>query len=417
MAFCGLDFGTSNSTFGYSENKKICLVGLENDKPTLPSAIFYNFDSNDIFYGRAAIGEYVDGEFGRLMRSLKSILGTPLMHDKTMIQGKSVSFTDIISNFVLEMKNRAELNTGQVFDQVIMGRPVHFIDGNEIADKSAEDALKLAAEKAGFKDVLFQYEPIAAALDYEQTVQKEEIALIVDLGGGTSDFSVVRISPEKSKLEDRKDDILSTGGIHIGGTDFDRKLNLSTVMPHLGYRSAYKEDPNMEMPTIYHHDLATWHKIHFLYEKETLITLKSLARRMQERTKVERLIRIIEEKEGHRLAIGVEQVKIDLTSADNTKLTLDYVDDGLALDIGRSDFYTAIAHDVSRISEQIKLTVSDAGLNMNDITKIFMTGGSTAIPLVRETVVDLFKGVDVVDGDRFGSVGVGLAVDAMRRFS
>ncbi|MFT7144078.1 MAG: putative chaperone protein [bacterium] len=416
MAFCGLDFGTSNSTFGYTKAGKATLAALENGKITLPSALFYNFDSNDVFYGREGIEEYVDGEFGRLIRSLKSVLGTPLMHDKTMIQGKSVAFTDIISNFIAEMKKRAEASSGEVFDQVVMGRPVFFVDGDAAADQSAQDALEAAAKKAGFKDVVFQYEPIAAALDYEQSVTKEEVALIVDLGGGTSDFSIVRISPEKAKSHDRRQDILSTGGVHIGGTDFDRKLSLHSVMPHFGYRSPYKDDPKMEMPIAYHHDLATWHKIHFLYDKETIAGLKSLAMRMEKRPLVERLVRLIEEKEGHRLAIGVEQVKIDLTAAENSTLLLDYVDNDLALNIAQVDLYKAIEKDVVRISDHLKRTVANAGIELSGITKIFMTGGSTAIPLVRETVMNLFPGVEMVDGDRFGSVGVGLAVDAKRRF-
>tara|TARA_R110000868_G_scaffold262401_1_gene520885 strand:- start:47711 stop:48964 length:1254 start_codon:yes stop_codon:yes gene_type:complete len=417
MSYCGLDFGTSNSTLGHMVGEKPALLALESGKVTLPSAIFYNFDSNDVYYGRAAIGEYVDGEYGRLMRSIKSVLGTPLMHDKTIVKGKPVAFTDIISHFIEEMKIRAQKQSGQAFDQVVMGRPVYFVDGDVEADLSAQNALEKAAKQAGFKDVLFQYEPIAAALDYEQGIQKEELALIVDLGGGTSDFSVVRLCPTKSKNIDRKQDILATGGVHIGGTDFDRHLSLHSVMPHFGYRSPYKEDPKMEMPISYHHDLATWHKIHFLYDKETLAGLKSLAMRMEKKHLVDRLICLIEEKEGHRLAMGVEKAKIDLTMMQEALMVVDYVGDDFDLHIKRDDLHSAIQKDVVRIDAHIRSTVADAGVALGDITKIFMTGGSTAIPLIREMVVELFPGVEVVDGDRFGSVGVGLALDAQKRFA
>jgi hypothetical chaperone protein len=240
--------------------------------------------------------------------------------------------------------------------------------------------------------------------------------MIIDLGGGTSDFSVVRVSPESAKKIDRKDDILSTGGVHIGGVDFDRRLSLHSVMPHLGYRTPFKGQTGQEMPVYYHQNLATWHKIHFLYDKETLISLRSMLNQMEYRHLIERLIQVIENKDGHRIAMAVEAAKIQLTDSKETKLLLDYIKDDLTLDIHKNDFDASIENDIERLCTTAKQTVFDADIQENSITKIFMTGGTTSIPAVREALIALFPNAQTVDGNKFGSVGVGLSLQAQRIF-
>ncbi|MDG1734088.1 MAG: Hsp70 family protein [Thalassotalea sp.] len=439
--FCGLDFGTSNSTFGtINQQNKAILIPLEDGKVTIPSAIFFHFEENRTFLGRAAIDEYIDGEFGRIMRSLKSVLGTPLMDEKTQIKSQLVPFADILTSFLSHLKATAEQNANQAFEQVVLGRPVHFVDGDKEADLLAQDTLESAAIRAGFSEVQFQYEPIAAALDYEQSVDKEEIALIVDIGGGTSDFSVVRISPERSERSDRKDDILANGGIHIGGTDFDRKLSLETVMPHLGYKSKFKpraqtanfeksfsirksvstdsftESTEMLMPSSYYHDLATWHKIHHLYEKSTIGSLNDLAFRVENKNLIERLLKLINRREGHLLALDVEQAKIDLTNMQKTAIDLDYIEKDLSIDLTINQLHDAVDNEVDKIQKQAIDTIEEAGLKRADITKVFMTGGTTAIPMVRQSIETLFPHTEIINGDKFGSVGMGLAIDAMRKY-
>ncbi len=420
---------------------KATLLPLEDGKLTIPSAIFFHFENNQTFLGRAAINEYIDGEFGRIMRSLKSVLGTSLVEEKTQIKSELVPFTDILSCFLSHLKATAERNSGLPFEQVMLGRPVHFVDSDQQADLLAQDTLESAAIRAGFKEVLFQYEPIAAALDYEQQVIKEEIALIVDIGGGTSDFSVVKISPQRALRDDRKADILANGGIHIGGTDFDSKLSLAKVMPHLGYKSKFKarsatsnfeknfsirksvstdtytESTEMFMPSSYYHDLATWHKIHHLYEKNTISSLKDLAFRVEHKHLLDRLLTLIQKREGHLLAIDVEQAKIDLTNQNTTRIDLDYLESDLQIDLSIADLHHAVANEVASIQKQALLTINDAGLTAQQITKVFMTGGTTAIPMVRKAITDLFPDTEIVNGDKFGSVGLGLAIDAQRKFA
>src|SRR6478735_4895890 len=230
MSICGLDFGTSNTTLGTIENQAPRLVALEAGQTTIPSAIFYEVDGA-VLIGRKAIEAYVDGAPGRLMRSLKSVLGTALIDETTRTGRDRKSFRDVIAYYLGAVKRRAEQSLGQELRSVVHGRPVHFVDGSPDADRKAEATLRDIAHGIGFKDVTFQFEPIAAALDYERAVSREEIALIADIGGGTSDFSIVRLSPERHRKVDRRDDILANDGVRIGGTDFDRQLSLGVIMP------------------------------------------------------------------------------------------------------------------------------------------------------------------------------------------
>ena len=211
----GIDFGTSNSTVGFTDNGKPPLVRLEDGRVTIPSAVFFNFEDNRTHYGRRAIADYTENVEGRLMRALKSVLGTSLINDKTRIKAHSIAFADIIGSFLHHLKQSLETEVGQPVDNIVLGRPVNFVDDDPDADRRAQDELEKAARRRGFKHIAFQFEPIAAALDYEQHVTKEELALIVDIGGGTSDFSIVRVSPERASVADRKEDILASAGVHI----------------------------------------------------------------------------------------------------------------------------------------------------------------------------------------------------------
>ena len=227
----GIDFGTSNSTVGWLRPDTPALLALEDGKATLPSAVFFNVDEDSIAFGRAALAEYLDGFEGRLMRSLKSLLGSSLIDGFTEVHGRSLRLRDLLSSFIGELKRRSETEAGRRFEQAVFGRPVHFVDDDTAADAKAQDTLEAIAREAGFRDISFQYEPIGAALHYERSLSSEELVLIADIGGGTADFSLLRLSPARARRDDRRDDLLGSAGIHIGGTDFDKYLSLAAVMP------------------------------------------------------------------------------------------------------------------------------------------------------------------------------------------
>src|ERR1700704_3278158 len=202
MSICGLDFGTSNTTLGTLEGQTPVLVALEAGHTTIPSAIFYEVDGA-VLIGRRAIEAYVDGTPGRLMRSLKSVLGTALIDETTRLGRERIRFRDVIAWYLGAVKRRAEQATGRELRHVVHGRPVHFVDNAPDADRKAEQTLREIAREVGFDDVTFQFKPIAAALDYERQITAEEVALIADIGGGTSDFLIVRLRAQRHGKTDR----------------------------------------------------------------------------------------------------------------------------------------------------------------------------------------------------------------------
>lgn len=411
----GIDFGTSNSTVGVIENGRPRLVPLEGDDVTLPSAVFFSYEDNGVHFGRGAIGRYTDGVEGRLMRALKSVLGSSLVHEKTRLKSRYVAFSDIIGMFVGHLKKRLESRVGNKVDTVVLGRPVQFVDDDAAADATAEAELEKAARAQGFRHIAFQFEPIAAALDYEQSVTREELALIVDMGGGTSDFSIVRVSPERAAAGDRKGDILANRGIHIGGTDFDRLLSLAHAMPELGYLTPTK-DGKRNLPAGYYVDLATWQRINLLYTPRARSELSQMRYEAARPDLVERLIEVIDHRFGHALATLVERAKIGLTDRPAATVDVGLTGAGFRAEISRGGLEDAIRGDVGRVTATVERTIADAGLRPADITAVFLTGGSTAIPLARESILKLVPEAMVVEGDVFGSVGLGLALDARRKF-
>ena len=416
LRHCGLDFGTSNSTLAVAgHNAASRLLPLEDGKPTIPSTIFFDFDADRTLFGRAAVADYISGTDGRMMRSLKSILGSSLAEEKVRIKKRILSYLGIIGAFVGELKARAEADLGHELDSVVLGRPVHYVDDDPIADKEAQRQMESTVRARGFRHIAFQFEPIAAALDYEQQVTREEIGLVVDLGGGTSDFSVVRVSPQRSKAADRANDILSTAGVHVGGTDFDRVLSLRSVMPSLGYQTP-TADGKRPLPSSPYVDLATWHRINQLYDPAMLRQLRSTEREARDPDKVADMISIVAHREGHLLAGAVEDAKIALTDADDTRLDFHGEEVDLTPRITRADLAAAIAHGVDRIEDKLRQVVATAGLAADRIDTLILTGGSTQIPAILARLRANFPNARFVETDAFGSVGLGLAVDAVRRF-
>ncbi|PSJ62235.1 Hsp70 family protein [Pseudaminobacter soli (ex Li et al. 2025)] len=411
----GIDFGTSNSTVGYIADGRPKLVPLEGDHVAMPSAVFYNFEDNNTYFGRRAIADYTENAEGRLLRALKSVLGSSLIHEKTRIKARYLAFSDIIGTFVAYLKERLDSELGQDIEQVVLGRPVHFVDEDEAADRDAQNQLEAAARAQGFKHIAFQFEPIAAALDYEQSVTREELALIIDIGGGTSDFSIVRVSPERARAADRKDDILASTGVHIGGTDFDRLLSVAHLMPELGYKTQTK-DGKRNLPAGYFNDLATWQRINMLYTPKAMTDLRQIRYEAAKPELVDRMIDIVANRQGHALAGTVERAKIDLTDRDDTSMTVKLTEETLSLPVTRAGLDEAIDLAVERVANTVQKTLADAGVEAQRITTLFLTGGSTAIPMLKNRLLSLFPGATVVQGDMFGSVGLGLSLDAARKF-
>lgn len=411
---CGIDFGTSNSTVGWSRPGQGALLALEDGKLTLPSVVFFHAEDARTSYGRAALADYLSGDEGRMMRSLKSLLGTSLMDDFTEVMGRVLPFRDLLALFIGELKTRAEAAAGQRFDSAVLGRPVFFVDDDAAADKLAENTLAGIARATGLQHIEFQYEPIAAAFDYESQISREELVLVVDIGGGTSDFALVRLDPQRAARPDRKDDILASGGVHIGGTDFDKHLSLAGVMPLLGLGSLLKS--GLEMPSSPYFNLATWHTIHQAYTRKAWANISELALEAREPAKLKAMQNLMQQKDGHWLALQVEAAKISLSNEPVATLDLSRIGAGSGVTLARPLFDQAIEELVGRVGRTVQSLLQDAGVAADAVDTVFFTGGSSGVPLLRQRVGELLPAARRVEGDLFGSIGAGLAIDAARRF-
>ncbi|MHA6298137.1 Hsp70 family protein [Devosia sp. CAU 1758] len=413
---CGIDFGTSNSTLGRVDGD--CtphLLALEDGQATMPSVLFFGFEDDRVHFGRAAVAEYVTGADGRLMRSLKSVLGTVLFADTTRVKARRLGFGQIIATYVGELKRRGEATLGGELTRVVMGRPVHFVDDDPIADKQAQGQLEAAVRSQGFEEIAFQFEPIAAALDYERQVVGEKLALIVDLGGGTSDFSLVRVSPDRAGRADRSDDILATAGVHIGGTDFDRLLAMNRVMPELGLGSRTL-DGKRHLPVAPYFDLSTWHRINRLYDAKALRDLRSTAREAREIEKVETFAMLVEDRLGHRLIGAVEAAKIALSDEDNLAFAFNVRERVIKTNMTIAQLGDALAASIGRLEQTIAETTRLAGVAPAAVDSLILTGGSTLVPAVSGRLRAMFPEAEVVRTDVLGSVGLGLGMEARRIF-
>ncbi|HWT53864.1 MAG TPA: Hsp70 family protein [Rhodocyclaceae bacterium] len=411
---CGIDFGTSNSTAARMNAGRAELMPLEDGKVTLPSVVFFNAEDERTRYGRAGLSDYLAGYEGRLMRSLKSLLGSSLIDGQTEVNGRALLFRELLQQFIGELKRRIDNHNGQPFERAVFGRPVFFVDDDPVADKAAEDTLAGIARGLGFREVSFQYEPIAAAYHYETTIQKEELVLVADIGGGTSDFSLIRLSPERARHVERKDDLLANGGVHIGGTDFDRQLSLAGVMPLLGYRSALKT--GREMPSNIFFNLATWHTINSAYTRQTMAEQRELALDAVEPQRTARLIKLLDKRAGHWLANEVEHAKIALSDQPNATLRLDPLESGLEQILMRTTFEEASIPLLNRVAGTVATLLQDAGVTACEVDTILFTGGSSGIPRLRTQIAALLPQARAVECDLFGSIGAGLAVEAARRY-
>ena len=420
MSHCGIDFGTSNSSIGVHTSGRADLIRFSGESATTPSAVFYSVENSDVLYGRSAVSAYTSGRDGRLLRSLKSVLGSSLIDEKTRVGQQNLAFRDIIRDYLGYLKSTLDAGhacaSGASVDSVVIGRPVHFVDGDEAKDRAAQSALHGLARELGFRHIEFQFEPIAAALAYESTAAREGIALIVDIGGGTADFSIIQIQPPGKASNNRYNDILATMGIHIGGTDIDRKLSMVSAMPLLGYGSLTRQT-HRELPSSIYFDLATWHKIQTLYSRETLRLIESMRLDAAEPARLDRLAAVVRGRHGHALAGEVEAAKIRLSTANSTMLELFMLDSGAEVSVTRLAMEQAIAVLVDQLDECIREGMRAAQLEPGDISVLFFTGGTSSIGVIRNRITQLFPGAEVIQGDEFGSVGIGLAIDAYRKFA
>jgi len=426
-AHCAIDFGTSNSAVALPADDGVRLVALEGGFTGMPTAVFYAVEGVAVhqqpqrLYGRAAIAAYVEGTEGRLMRSMKSILGSSLVERSTDVGGgHSVRYLDVIGSYLRHLKAKAEANAGAAIERLVLGRPVFFVDDEPERDAAAQSAMARVAREAGFADVLFQYEPIAAAFDHEQSVSREQTVMVADIGGGTSDFSVVRVGPERRMRLDRRDDILANHGVHVAGTDFDRRIELQHILPLAGHGAfgpprADGTAPR-EVPSGIYFDLATWHLINTCYTPARMLELRGMRDWYADERLHARLMTILTQRLGHALAARAEEAKIAVSGVPAAPIDLNVVEPGLATLLREAQAMAAIAADRDRIVGAANEALKQAGLKPAKLDAMYFTGGSTGLQPLVDAIAAVAPSATTVRGDRFASVATGLGVHARRVF-
>ena len=419
---CAIDFGTSNSAIALPvPGGGVQLVELEPGQRTMPTAVFYAVEGlaaheePQRHYGRAAVAAYVEGIEGRLMRSMKSILGSTLATQATDVGGgRSVRYLDVVGGYLRHLKTLAERQSGQPLTRVVLGRPVFFVDDDPERDAAAQAALTQAAREVGFAEISFQYEPIAAALDYETTVDREQIVLVADIGGGTSDFSLVRVGPQQRQRIDRKSDILGNHGVHIAGTDFDRHIELLRILPVCGYRTL--GPTGREVPSRAYFDLATWHLINTVYAPARVAELGRMKTFYSDLRQHARLMAVVQQRLGHALIARAEAAKIAVAEGGSATIDLSLLEAGLTLRMSEPEAVAAIDADLDRIAGAADETLAQAGLARDQVDALYFTGGSTGLKPLAERIAARLPAARVMRGDRFASVAQGLGVHARRVF-
>ena len=415
MTFCGVDFGTSNSSVAISKAGAVSLVPVEQHHVTIPSALFFQRKVSQPVYGREAIQFFFDRKEGRFMRSLKRVLGTSLMDHGTSVNGKAMKFDVVIASFLDNLKLKAESVAGEELQHVVMGRPVHFIDNDRAGDLRAQQQLQRIAQSVGFRHIEFQFEPIAAAFAHEVNVKGEQLAIVVDLGGGTSDFTVIRLSNQYINKADRTSDILANTGVRIGGNDFDKELSLSSIMPEIGYNTTYGEK-HLGVPLKPYHELAEWSKVNSLYNIKLRSQMQQMYYQSHDQARFGRLLKVLEQETGHALLAATEEAKMALTDATEYNATLDFIEADLVIPIPRMRFEKSIEEDVHQIAACASQCLQQAQVKASDIDLVILTGGTTEVPLVQSAFKALFPLAAVADQNKLSSVGLGLAYDSQYKF-
>ncbi len=414
--FCGIDFGTSNSSIAVASiTQKPQMIAVEDEHITIPSAIFYENNKSQPVFGRLALQKYMSGEEGRLMRSLKRVLGTDIMQNGTILHGKSVKFENILAQYIKFMKEKAENFVHENIEKVVMGRPVHFRDNDKKGDIEAEKQLKDVAEKAGFKEIYFQYEPIAAAYAHEENIKGEKLACVIDIGGGTSDFSIIRLGEKLKSKKNRYDDILADSGIRIGGNDFDKDLSIKSFMPELGMHTTYGKK-NLFVPTSQYFDMSEWSKINMAYTYQNKKIINEVLTEAHNPEKYTRLLELYEQEAGHKLLWLVENAKIKLSNQPQVMTILDFLSGKPQIQSTDLVLSEAVKNDLSKVKNSVQECLSQAQIKAEKIDLIILTGGSTEIPIVKNELCQVFPNAEISAKDKLTSVGLGLAYDGYHYF-
>ncbi|MFM7143952.1 MAG: Hsp70 family protein [Alphaproteobacteria bacterium] len=426
----GLDFGTTNSAIGVAApgaDPRLAVFS-DGDASTTVFPSVLHFPGEDprpktrpeATCGPTAVASWLDEGGGRFLQSLKSYLASRLFED-TQVHGWRFTLEELIAIQLRALRAAAQEQLGDPADAVLLGRPVHFVVGDEAASDPERDAaalarLEAAARAAGFSRVEFEYEPIAAAFGYERGLDRDELVLIGDFGGGTSDFCLARLGPGQ-RGEDRSRSILAVAGVPLAGDCFDGRIVRHVVSPRLGLGSQRRSAHGQALPVpawIYSR-LERWEDVSFLATRDVLSTLRQIEHEALERSKIASLIRLVEDDLGYLLHRAVETAKIGLSRAETSRLLFRELPRRIDQSIARADFDSWIEDRVVRLEECVDGLLAGAGVGRAEVDRVFLTGGTSLVPRVRGIFAERFGEEKIRGGEELVTVARGLALLAAER--
>ncbi|MCE1225866.1 MAG: Hsp70 family protein, partial [Geobacteraceae bacterium] len=375
------------------------------------SVLYFN-EENEIYAGNEAVRQYVgDGAAGRFMQSIKTFLPNTSF-DSTEIFGKRYGIDDLVAIILRQIKARGETYLGSPVDSVVLGRPVVF-STDATKDAVAEQRLEKAARKAGFKNIWFQYEPVAAALAFEETLQagQERIVFIGDFGGGTSDFSVIRVKGGAFGRSDRRSDVLSLGGVYVAGDKFDSQIMWDKVAHYFGRTARYKtlgKDDWISVPRSIIYTLCQWHRIPLLRARKTREHIRVIKGSTDDRQAIQNLENIIDDNFGFFLFQAIEGAKCALSDREQATISFTERDLCISEEIGKLEFETINQDNFQQIADCIDDVVARSGLSATRIDSVFLTGGTSRIPRIQSLFAQRFGRDKLENRDAFTSVVHGL---------
>lgn len=410
MSYYAIDFGTSNSLLSYvAPDGTITPVPLDNGANVFRS-LLYTAEQNKWHFGQDAIKEYIetDGE-GRFFRSVKKFLPES-NYTGTIVHNKTLSISEIIAVFLGEMRRRANVFTGQDVTNVVLGRPAMYsLDKND--DQLAEERMRKAAELAGFKNILFCPEPVAAGLDYNGQMKEEKIILIADFGGGTSDFTLMKVHQGNYS----QDDILGLSGIFKAGDALDGVMMKDFIAPHFGSRFEYKIPGGHNVLTFPRQLLAKIcspaHITH-LRERDTwefLQHIKKFALTSEGEKQMHQLFTLVECQLGFPVFNEIEKTKIKLGKKDSAKFSFHYP--GIVIEelISKENFENSLMPTIGEILSSMQEVFRQSGTRPQDVYQVVLTGGTSQLPLMQERFADIFGAEKLKQFNVYESVVNGLA--------
>jgi len=357
----------------------------------------------ELSFGSAALANYLEEpEEGYYIKSPKSFLGS-----SGLVPMQIQLFEDIVAAMMLNIKTLAEQNLQREISKVVIGRPINFqgLKGEE-SNRQALDVLTKAAKRIGYKEIEFQYEPVAAGLEFEATLTNENKVLVVDIGGGTTDCSMLLMGPKYQASIDREQTLLAHSGVRVGGNDFDIQLALKGLMPSLGINSKLKT--GIPMPISSFSQAVSINNVNDqteFYSEKNGRFLQQLLKDTQEPELFSRLLQVYKQKLSYRLVNGAEQAKIGLTHSHEQTIHLEDIADNLSVSISRQTMADACDNQLNKIAQLMQGAIEQAGCQPD---VIFVTGGTAQSPIISEFIRRQIPDTPIVVGDHFGSVTGGL---------